>query len=384
MGKTYDVIIIGLGGMGSTTAYQLAKRGKRVLGIEQFAPAHDQGSSHGGSRIYRQAYFEDPAYVPLLLRAYELWEEIKRESGRELLTVTGGLMMGPPDSQTVAGSIKSAKQWNLPYETLSAAEVHKRFPVFTPSPNQVALYEKKAGFVRPELSVYTHLVEAEKHGADLRFFEKVRSWEPHSSGEGVTVVTESGTFEAGKLVITAGAWSSQILKDIGVSLEVERQVMMFFEPIGGVEPYRVGHFPIYIWEADDYTQLYGFPSFDLRGEGAKVAFFRKGGVPCTPETIDRNVYTEEIQTLRDYLEQGLPSLSGRFLEAKTCMYANTPDQHFVICRHPDYEQVNIAAGFSGHGFKFASVIGEIMADLAIDGSTKHPIDLFRPQRFVHH
>lgn len=382
MSAKYDVIVIGLGAMGSTAAYQLAKRGQRVLGLEQFGPAHDQGSSHGGSRIIRQSYFEDPAYVPLLLRAYELWDEIERESGEEILTVTGGLMMGPPDSLTVSGSIESSKQWNLAYEVLEAADIRRRFPVFNPSPNSIALYEEKAGFVRPELSVYTHLLHAEKYGAVLRFFESVQSWEAHPSGEGVRVVTNCGTYEAGKIIISAGAWAPQILKDLGISLQVERHIQMFFEPTGGIEPFRVGKQPIYIWEADDNVQLYGFPSFGIGAEGAKVAFFRKGK-QCTPETIDRNVYDYEVEMIREYLAQGLPQLNGRFLQGKTCMYTNTPDEHFVISAHPDYPQVAVAAGFSGHGFKFASVVGEILADLVIDGKTNHPIDLFSPQRFAY-
>ncbi|MEJ9230279.1 N-methyl-L-tryptophan oxidase [Peribacillus butanolivorans] len=381
MSTHYDVIVIGLGAMGSTAAYQLAKRGQRVLGLEQFGPAHDQGSSHGGSRIIRQSYFEDPAYVPLLLRAYELWDEIERESGEEILTITGGLMMGPPDSLTVTGSIESSKQWNLNYEVLEAGDIRRRFPVFTPSSNTLGLYEEKAGFVRPERSVYAHLLQAEKHGADLRFFESVLSWEAHPSGEGVRVVTNNGTYEAGKVVISAGAWAPQILKDLGISLQVERHIQMFFEPTEGIEPFRIGKHPIYIWEADDYVQLYGFPSSGIGGEGAKVAFFRKGQ-PCTPETIDRIVHDHEVEMMREYLAQGLPQLNGRFLQGKTCMYTNTPDEHFVISEHPNHPQVALAAGFSGHGFKFASVVGEILADIVIDGKTNHPIDLFSPKRFV--
>lgn len=382
MSTHYDVIVIGLGSMGSTAAYQLAKRGQRVLGLEQFGPAHDLGSHHGGSRVIRQSYFEDPAYVPLLLRAYELWDEIERESGEEILTITGGLMMGPPDSLTVTGSIESSRQWNLAYEVLEAGEIRRRFPVFTPSPNTLALYEEKAGFVRPERSVYTHLLQAEKYGADLRFFESVLSWEAHPSGEGVRVVTNNGTYEAGKVVISAGAWAPQMLKDLGISLQVERHIQMFFEPTEGIEPFRIGKHPIYIWEADDYVQLYGFPSSGIGGEGAKVAFFRKGQ-PCTPETIDRIVHDHEVEMMREYLAQGLPQLNGRFLQGKTCMYTCTPDEHFVISEHPNHPQVAVAAGFSGHGFKFASVVGEILADIVIDGKSNHPIDLFSPQRFAY-
>ncbi|HZH61792.1 MAG TPA: N-methyl-L-tryptophan oxidase [Metabacillus sp.] len=382
MSKHYDVIVIGLGAMGSTTAYQLAKRGQKVLGLEQFGPAHDLGSSHGGSRIIRQSYFEDPAYVPLLLRAYELWDEIERESGEEILTITGGLMFGSQNSLTVSGSIKSAIQWNLAYEILDAESIRRRFPVFNPTPNTIGLYEELAGFVRPEKSVYTHLLQAEKYGADLKFFESVRSWEANPSGEGVRVVTSSGTYEAGKIVISAGAWAPNLLKDLGVSLQVERHIQMFFEPKNGIEPFRVGNHPIYIWEADDGVQLYGFPSTGIGAEGAKIAFFRKGK-SCMPETIDRNVYDEEVEMIREYIAQGLPQLNGRFLQGKTCMYTNTPDEHFVISEHPEHPQVAIAAGFSGHGFKFASVVGEILADLVIDGNTNHPIELFSPKRFVY-
>lgn len=381
MTKHYDVIVIGLGSMGSTAAYQLAKRGQRVLGLERFGPAHSLGSHHGGSRIIRQAYFEDPAYVPLLLRAYELWDEIERESGEKILTITGGLMLGNSGSQTVAGSIESARQWSLPYEILDAKEIRNRFPVFTPPPDTLALYEKKAGFVRPEASVYAHLLEAERHGADLRFFEPVLSWEAHPSGEGARVITENGVYEAGRLVISPGAWAPEVLESLGLSLEVERQVMIWFEPTEGIQPFRAGNLPIYIWEAEDGIQFYGFPNHGLSAEGAKVAFFRMGQ-PCTAETIDRQVYDHEIDRMREYIRDRLPQLNGKFLQAKTCLYTNTPDLHFVIALHPDYQQVAIAAGFSGHGFKFASVVGEILADLAIDGTTSHPIDLFCPHRFA--
>lgn len=381
MSKHFDVIVIGLGSMGSTAAYQLAKRGQRVLGLERFGPAHDQGSHHGGSRIYRQSYFEDPAYVPLLLRSYELWKEIEKESHADILHVTGGLLMGKSDSLTVSGSLESAKRWNLPFEMLDAKEIRDRFPAFNPTGDTVALYEKNAGFVRPEASVYNHLLQAEKYGAELRFFEQVLSWEAHPSGEGVRVITSNGAYEAGKLVISPGAWSPVILEDLGLPFEVERQVMMWFEPMDGIDPFREGKQPIYIWEAEDEMQIYGFPAHGLASEGAKIAFFRMGQ-PCTPETIDRQVHDAEIELMRGYIATRLPQLNGRFLQAKTCMYTNTPDQHFVISTHPRHPQVAVAAGFSGHGFKFASVVGEILADLTMEGKTSHPIDLFRPQRFA--
>ena len=374
---TYDAIVVGLGGMGSATAYQLAGRGRWVLGLERFSPAHDRGSSHGRSRIIRQAYFEGPDYVPLLLRAYELWERLEEETGEELMTLTGGLMIGRREGELVSGSMESARAHDLPYELLDAGEIRGRFPPFSPDPETVALYEKKAGFVRPEETVKAHLDRATYLGADLRFEEPVLSWE--ASGEGVRVETREGSYEAERLVISPGAWAPQLLAELGLPLEVERQVMYWFEPTGTREPFHPDRFPIYIWEPDDGNMFYGFPAQD-DDRGVKVAFFRLGGVPTTPETIDREVHQGEIDLIRGYLAEHIPELAGRCLNATACMYTNTPDEHFVISPHPEFERVTIACGFSGHGYKFCSVVGEILADLATEGSTRHPIDLFSPTR----
>ena len=375
----YDAIVVGLGGMGSATAYQLAGRGKRVLGLEQFSPAHDKGSSHGRSRIIRQAYFEDPAYVPLLLRAYELWEQLEEETGKELMTLTGGLMIGRREGELVSGSVACAEEHGLPYELLDAREIKERFPPFSPDLETVALYEERSGFVRPEQSVKAHLDRAGSLGADLRFEEPVLSWE--ASGEGVRVETPEGSYEAERLVISPGAWAPQLLADLRIPLEVERQVMYWFEPTSGLEPFRPDRLPIFIWEPDDGNMFYGFPAQD-DDRGIKVAFFRAGGVPTTPGTIDREVHEEEIDFIRDYLAERVPDLAGRCLDARACMYTNTPDLHFVISAHPEHPQVTIACGFSGHGYKFCSVVGEILADLATEGSTRHPIDIFSPARLI--
>jgi sarcosine oxidase len=373
----YDAIVVGLGGMGSATAYQLARRGKRVLGLERFTPAHDRGSSHGRSRIIRQAYFEDPAYVPLLWRAYELWEQLERETDLELITLTGGLMIGRCEGELVAGSVESAENHGLPYELLDADELQRRFPPFSPDPETVALYEEKAGFVRPEESVRAHLDRAASLGAELRFEEPVLSWE--ALGEGVRVETHAGSYEAERLVISPGAWAPQLLADLGIPLVVERQVMYWFEPTSGRAPFLPDRFPIFIWEPDDGNMFYAFPAQD-DDYSIKAAFFRAGGVPTTPETIDREVHQEEIDFIRGYLAEHVPDLAGRCLDARACMYTNTPDLHFVISAHPEHPQVAIACGFSGHGYKFCSVVGEILADLATEGTTRHPIDLFSPAR----
>jgi sarcosine oxidase len=373
----YDVIVIGLGGMGSAAAFHLADRGQKVLGLEKFTPAHDKGSSHGGSRIIRQSYFEDPAYVPLLLRAYELWAELAQESGEEVYRITGGLFIGRKDSTTVAGSLKASQQWSLPHEVLDAAQVKSRFPQFDLNDDEVALFEAAAGFARPELTVQAHIDLAVKRGATLQFGETVQSWS--EDGDGVTVTTDKGTYTAGQVVICPGAWAPGLLEQFGVPIVVERQVLYWFDPIGGTAPFE--NHPIFIHEAADGMQDYGFPAIDGPTGGVKVAFFRKGQ-ECTPETIDRTVYPGEIDAMRARVCETLPALDGDCLDSATCMYSNTPDEHFVIARHPDAANVTVACGFSGHGFKFVPVVGEILADLATTGRTDHPIALFDPRRLV--
>ncbi len=374
---SYDVIVVGLGGMGSAAAYHLAARGQRVLGLERHTPAHDKGSSHGGSRITRQSYFEDPAYVPLLLRSYELWEQLARDSEEDVISLTGGLFLGRADSLTVAGSLRAAREWDLPHELLDAAEVSQRFPTFTLGEDEVALYEAKAGFVRPETTVRAHIALAASAGADLHFSEPVLSWA--STAGGVRVTTAVGTYEAGRLVIAPGAWAPQLLADLGVPITVERQVMYWFEPLGGVGPYTADKHPIYIHEDPAGTQIYGFPAIDGPDRGAKVAFFRRGQV-CTPDTIDRQVHDDEIEAMRAQVGRLLPGLPTLYLDAATCMYSNTADQHFVIAQHPAHDNVTVACGFSGHGFKFVPVVGEVLADLATTGTTAQPIGLFDPRR----
>ncbi|MGI8574807.1 MAG: N-methyl-L-tryptophan oxidase [Egibacteraceae bacterium] len=370
----FDAIVCGLGGMGSAAAAELARRGQRVLGLERHHAVHDLGSSHGGSRIIRQAYFEGEEYVPLLLRAYERWAQVERDSGRELLTITGGLMLGGPDSETVSGALASARKFNLEHEELDSAELRRRFPTLRIR-DEVGVYEPLAGFVSPEASVAVHLALAERAGADLRFTESVRSWMPTRSG-GVAVTTDHGRYEADRLVVTAGAWSSEVLADLALPLTVERQIQFWFAPPGGVEPFSAAGHPVYIWELADGTQFYGLPQHGPASDGVKVAFFRMGG-PTSPETVDRQVHPEEVAQTRSVVTELVPGLDGPLVRAATCLYTTTPDEDFLITAHPEHPQVVLATGFSGHGFKFVSVVGEILADLAIDGSTTLPIELFR-------
>ena len=373
----YDVIVVGLGGMGSATAYHLAARGRRVLGLEKFGPAHSFGASHGGSRITRQSYFEGPEYVPLLVRAYDLFDRLAADSGTDVMTLTGGVMVGLPESRTVSGSRQSAERWGLEHEMLSAGDLKRRFPTMAPQPDEVALYEAKAGFVRPEATVAAHLTLAARAGADLRYHEPMESWA--ATPGGVQVSSTAGTYTAGHLVISPGPWAPRLLADLGVPFAVERQVQHWFQPVGGVEPYLPDRHPVYIWEDRSGSQIYGFPAIDGPDGGAKVAFFRRG-TPTTPETLDTEVHDDDITAMATAAGARLPSLPGRFLRGEPCMYCTTPDEHFVIAPHPALEAVTVACGFSGHGFKFVTVVGEVLADLATTGTTAHPISLFDPRR----
>lgn len=379
MNRTFDAIILGLGGMGSAAACHLAARGKRVLGLDQFTPPHDKGSSHGQSRVIRQAYYEDPAYVPLLLRAYELWRQLEHDSGKELLTLTGGLMLGSQYSAVVAGSQRSAKQHGLPHELLDAREIRNRFPQFNPGSDTIALYEKNAGCVRPEEAVRAHLDLAARRGAILQLETEVTNWA--ATHDCVRVTTKRGDYEAGQLVICAGPWAWKLLADLSLPLRVERQVQIWFEPVGGIEPFLPDRFPIWIWETKEGTHPYGLPALDGAGGGVKVSLHHGGkNPPCTPDTIDRSVSGEEIALARRSVSALLPALNGPCLRAVTCLYTNTPDEHFLIDRHPAHPQVLIVSPCSGHGFKFCPVIGELVADLVEHEKTRHPIALFRLDR----
>jgi len=375
----YDVIVLGLGGMGSAAACQLSQRGKRVLGLEQFGSDHANGSSHGSSRVIRQSYFEDPAYVPLLLRAYELWRQLEAQTGEALLTVTGGLMIGTEDSHVVRGSIRSAEEHNLPHEVLDASAIRRRFPMFTPADHEIALYEAAAGFVRAGKGVRAHLAQAQAHGAELHFNEPVIDWEADETG--VRVATGQGVYRAERLVITPGAWASRLFH-LDLPLSVTRQVPYWFDPIGGTEPFLPDRFPVYIWEMPGGDAFYGFPAqieTDAPG-GVKVAFFYRGNY-TDPDAVDRTVHADETEEMRDALRPRIPALAGPLQHAETCLYTMTPDGHFAIGLHPEHANVVLASPCSGHGYKFCSVFGEVLADLALTGTTRHQIALFNLNRF---
>ncbi|MDP9240816.1 MAG: N-methyl-L-tryptophan oxidase [Actinomycetota bacterium] len=369
----YDVIVVGLGGMGSAAARALAGRGARVLGLEQFGPAHALGASHGGSRIIRLAYFEHPSYVPLLRSAYDLWDRLEQDSGRALLTPSGGLFMGGGDSEIFAGTLRAAREHGLAHDVLDGAEIRRRYPVFAADDATMAVYEDIAGVLIPEAAVEAHLDLAARAGADLRFHTPVLSWA--AGDDRVTVTTAEGTHRAAALVLTPGAWAPGLLRLPELSLRVERRLQLWFAPGGAYDAFAA--VPLWMWERPDGLQFYGLP---LRDGLVKVALHNRGGV-CDPDTVDRVVGEHEVAEVREVLRPTVPALAGDLVRASVCTYTRSADDHFVVAAHSAHPQVAIACGFSGHGFKFAPVIGEALADLVLTGSSEHPIGLFDPVRF---
>jgi sarcosine oxidase len=372
----FDVIVIGLGGMGSASAYHLARRGKRVLGLEQFEPLHQQGSSHGLTRIIRLAYHEHPSYVPLLRRAYELWHDLEADAGRELLITTGSLEGGPEDGPMFRGALEAAELHDIEHEVLDADAIVRRFPAWSGlAPDMRVVFQPDGGFLLAEETMAAHHAGASAAGAELRFGEAVTGWEP--MGDGVRVTTASGSYEADRLVIAAGAWARQLVPRLGGVATPERQVLAWFTP-HRPEAFAVDRFPVFIIDVESGS-WYGFPSHD--GHGLKVGWYHHFGEEIDPDDPDRSTRPDDEDALRGFVERHLPDAAGPTEMLRACIFTNTPDEHFIIDRLPDAPQVVVASPCSGHGYKFCSVVGEITADLAIDGATQHDIGLFALDRF---
>ena len=371
----YDTIVIGVGGMGSAAVYHLARRGRRVLGIEQFDIPNDQGSSGGITRVIRLSYHEDPSYVPLVMRAFELWRELQESAGERLLHVTGSVHAGPPGDPIFEGSLRSCREHGLSHEVLTGAELAKRFPGYRLPSDHMAVYQEGGGFLLAERCIVAHVTAAQALGAEVRAREKVLEWEV--MGSKVRVVTDRSVYEAESLVVTAGAWASKQVPHLASLAVPERQVLGWFQPLRA-ELFTPEAFPVFGLQVEE-GRFYGFPVFGV--PGFKVGKFHHFGEEGDPDELDRECHPRDEDVLRTFTERYFPDAAGPTMALKVCMFTNSPDGHFVIGSHPDNAQVTLAAGFSGHGFKFSSVVGEILADLTEKGETSHDIRLFDPGRF---
>lgn len=373
--RAYDAIVIGAGGMGSAALYHLAKRGLRPLGLERFAVPHEMGSSHGLTRIIRLAFHEGPEYVPFGRRAYELWRELEQRAGERLLRVTGSVHAGVPGSAGFEDTLRACVEQGVPHSALTSAELSARFPGYGLPPDMMAVVQPDGGFLAPERCVAAHAEAARSLGAEIREGERVLEW--NASAGGVRVRTERGAYKAGALVVAAGAWAGRLLPDLDGVAVPERQAVAWFEPEDAAL-FAPERFPVFIVTLDG-EEYYGFPEFGA--PGFKVGKFHHDGEAADPDALDRSWRAQDEEMLRDFARRCFPKAAGRMLRMSVCMFTNSPDRHFIIGKHPQWPQVSFAAGFSGHGFKFCSVVGEVMADLAERGETPHDISPFDPARF---
>lgn len=366
-----DILVIGLGAIGSAALYHLARRGAAPMGLDQFQIDHPFGSSYGRSRAFR-IFYHEPLYVNLATAALPLWQELEAVSGEALLTLNGMLMFARPGNEAFERNLRMLQLLRQPYEQLTAADVASRFPAFRLPADWIACLTPGAGFLDASGSVRTHVTQARRFGASVR--EQVRVRQIDIASTQPEIETSAGRYRCARLILTAGPWTSQLLADLALPLTVTRQQKFYFKPknTAGYQPDRL---PIFA----DYEMLYyGFPD---QGQGLKVADDNLGD-STTPDALDRNLDLTQRDRLQQWLRQIMPDSDPAFIEGQTCMYTLTPDRDFVIGSHPGNPNVLIGAGFSGHGFKFSTLIGRILAELALDGTTGYPIDRFNVGRFI--
>jgi sarcosine oxidase len=362
--------VAGLGALGGSIAHHLARRGIQVIGLDLYEPPHTRGSSHGESRIIREAYFEHPSYVPLVRRAYEAWAALEREQDRTLLRITGAILLGPPNGVAVGGARRSAEAHGIAHRVLDAAGIRREFPELRPDQNEVGLHELRAGVLDPEACVAAHLRGAARHGAELRYREPLLRWEA-APGGGVVAITAGAKHEADALVLAAGPWLPRIVPTL--ALEVERQVMLWFRPRARSGEFTPERFPAFLWERPDGV-FYGVP--DL-GTGVKTARHHGGRTVPDVDRLTDGVDPDDITQVRRFLERSIPAAAGDLAASSVCRYTNTSDAHFIIDQHPDHAGVWVASACSGHGFKFSSVLGSALADELITGRPDPDLHMFR-------
>jgi sarcosine oxidase len=361
--------------MGSATLFHLAGRGRRVLGLERYDIVHDLGSSHGLTRIIRLAYWEHPSYVALLQRSYQLWRELERHSGEQLLYITGSIDAGPADGPIFGGALRSSELHGLDHEVLDGAQLHRRYPGYRLPRDTQCLYQPEGGFLLPERCNLAHAAGAQARGAEVHCREQVLEW-------GVTrgaawVRTTRTRYEAARLVICAGSWAGKLVPEVSSVAVAERQVLAWLQP-NRPEQFLPDVFPVFNLEVEE-GRFYGFPSFLI--PGFKFGKYHHRGEVVDPDEPRREPDAQDEELLRSFARRYFPEGAGPTVMLKTCLFTNSPDRHFILDLHPEYPEVSIAAGFSGHGYKFCSVIGEIMADLAERGESRHDIEFFRLKRF---
>jgi sarcosine oxidase len=375
--RSYDVVVVGLGAMGSASLYALARRGRKVLGIDRFQPGHQLGSSYGESRLIRMAYYEDPVYVPLLRLAYEAWRQFESHTGEQVMTITGILEAGVTGSELVEGSLRSSRQHDIPYELLPPAQVNKRFPAFSIPSDWHCIFQPDAGILQPEKAIGLLIKAARELGAATALGTRVARVLPVA--DHVEVQLQSGeTIEAASAILAVGAWIQDLAPELGSKMRLTRQPSMWFEP-RDKKLVRPPSMPVFFFQTpEDF--IYGFP--DFRGSGVKAGSHLPCGELTTADEFRDAVSHRERQHLERLMDRYIPAAAGRVRDTHVCIYTRSPDEHFALGLHPRAPQIVLASTCSGHGFKFASIFGEIIADLATSRATDKPIDFFRPSRLL--
>jgi monomeric sarcosine oxidase len=373
--KRYDSIVLGAGGVGSAALFHLARRGVSVLGIDRFNPPHDRGSTHGQTRVIRQAYFEHPDYVPLLVESYRLWYQLEQLSGRQLFFPVGLVQAGPADGHVVPGVLRSSAEHGIVVEQILASDVERRWPGLRTDKDLTTVFEPSAGYLLVEDCVAAHLDAARSAGAEVLTETEVHSWTADDSE--VRVQTNRGEFAAQRLVIAAGAWAGGLLAGLGAELVVRRKSLLWYATDSADYDVSAG-FPVFLFELPAGI-FYGFPKLDSRG--VKVAEHTGGQVVENPLAVDRTLDRDEEMRVADFLAAHLPGVSSLVAHHAVCLYTMSPDEHFIVDRHPHHDNVVFAAGLSGHGFKFVPVLGRALAELALDGDTALPIGFLARARF---
>jgi sarcosine oxidase len=374
--RTFDVAVLGVGGIGSAACYHLARTGLRVVGIEQFSIPHSRGSSHGVTRILREGLHENETYVPLVRRALELWRELEKASGTQLFYQTGSLDIGLPESSIVVGSLNSCQRWSILHETFAASELRRRYPVLRIYDEMVAVFQPKSGFVLAEGSITAHVNGACDHGAEIHGHEKMIDWEANRAG--YTIQTTHDRYEVGQIVFTVGAWASKVT-GLSVQVRPERAVLGWFQPKENAARFGVGSLPVWIIDSPDGGHFYGLPVFGIPG-------FKLGRLSRNLDEVDPDLPllepdSRDEQDLRQFLEKHFPDANGSLLSMQTAFFEHSPDRHFIIGELPDFPGAWVIAGLSGHGFKYASALGELAKDLLVQRKSGYDLSPFRLDRF---
>ncbi len=373
--RPYETIVIGVGAMGSAALFHLARRGCRVLGLEQFNIPHEYGSSHGITRIIRLAYYEHPSYVPLLQRAYELWRELEMQSKTHLLHITGSIDASPANGKIFEGSRRSCELHNLSHQVLTSGELSRRFPAYRLPAETMAVFQPQGGFLTPEACISAHVMLAQAHGAEVHARERVVAWQPGPNG--ITVTTNCGSYQAERLILAAGAWMPKLSPRLAHLLKPERQVLTWLSPLQP-EWFTPDRFPVFNIAVEE-GHYYGFPVYGI--PGFKFGRYHHRRQFVDPDDWQREADAEDESILQSFAERYFPQGAGPTLSMHTCLFTNSPDEHFVLDTLPEEPRVIVASPCSGHGFKFSSVVGEILADFALRGETRHDTAMFSLKRF---